>query len=1012
MIPIKLEIEGLYSYQHKQIIDFTHLTQAGLFGIFGQVGSGKSSILEAISFGLYGESERLNARDNRAYNMMNLKSSRSVIVLEFYNFEDEKYRIYRDFKRNSKRFDDVKRGDAVLYKWRNEQWVPLPHLDIEKIVGLSYANFKRTIIIPQGKFKEFIELGGKDRTQMMQEIFGLDRFDLAESTKEVYQTAKQNYDRLSGQLQGYASLTEEQIKELTEAWKAESAKLKDYTIKYKKENDNFQQLKLLKTDFETLKSKQDELIQLEKNLPFIQEKQKEMEQYERVEKAFSGLLTEEKNAQNKYELKQGSLKKIEEGLTVLQEEYDDVSAKLVQIEPEFQKIEQRKIELFELTLFKQIKTGNRAKDLLLIRQKKGEETIKQEESIFKSKQNKLADLEIKLNQAKKDRIDPVKIMNLDKWFNDFIYIQKIVHETKQNQINLKQDICKLEEEIKGFGFAAMNRWELETEEKRNELQKQKDKIEDDLRHLHVSQQLVQYAYNLQDGESCPLCGSTNHPNLLEGEDITKTIEKLSVEQAELNRIWENLFQKEQLMRIALEKKYLLETEWNKANNKYNLQKEQLEQHRSEFMWSDIEMGNIEQFYQLKEKAIAANKIVEKLEKSYIQEQKEAEQIKTNVEKYREALRKIEIEYAKLESEVYTKKSQIRFLDIDDLTLISLEEVELKIKNTEKHIENIEIEYKKFQQLYQQLSLKLTAFQTEKKTISVEISELKQNIDNIEKELTPLMEKFHLNFKDEIFNILSKKINVEEARKTIQAFVVSHEVIKNNVATLTNKLKLVDFDENKYKEKEKEVAELEQKADEQAIFTTKLSGELERLERDLKEKGNLLLKFEEIDKRLKNIAVLENMFKGAGFVNYVSAVYLKNLCNLANHRFHRLTNNQLSLQLNDNNEFEIIDYLNGGKSRSVKTLSGGQSFQVSLSLALALAENVQSSSKADKSFFFIDEGFGTQDKDSVNIVFETLNSLYKENKIVGIISHVDELKEKIPVSISVVKDEDQGSLVLY
>lgn len=1012
MIPIKLEIEGLYSYQHKQIIDFTHLTQAGLFGIFGQVGSGKSSILEAISFGLYGESERLNARDNRAYNMMNLKSSRSVIVLEFYNFEDEKYRIYRDFKRNSKRFDDVKRGDAVLYKWKNEQWVPLPHLDIEKIVGLSYANFKRTIIIPQGKFKEFIELGGKDRTQMMQEIFGLDRFDLAESTKEVYQTAKQNYDRLSGQLQGYASLTEEQIKELTEAWKAESAKLKDYTIKYKKENDNFQQLKLLKTDFETLKSKQDELIQLEKNLPFIQEKQKEMEQYERVEKAFSGLLTEEKNAQNKYELKQGSLKKIEEGLTVLQEEYDEVSAKLVQIEPEFQKIEQRKIELFELTLFKQIKTANRAKDLLLIRQKKGEETIKQEEGVFKSKQNKLADLEIKLNQAKIDRIDPVKIMNLDKWFNDFIYIQKIVYETKQIQINLKQDICKLEEEIKGFEFTAVNKWELETEEKRNELQKQKDKIEDDLRHLHVSQQLVQYAYNLHDGESCPLCGSTNHPNLLEGEDITKTLEKLSVEQAELNRIWENLFQKEQLMRIALEKKYLLETEWNKANNKYNLQKEQLEQHRSEFMWSDIEMGNIEQFYQLKEKAIAANKIVEELEESYVQEQKEAEQIKTNVEKYREALRKIEIEYAKLESEVYTKKSQIRFLDIDDLTLISLEEVELKIKNTEKQIENIEIEYKKFQQLYQELSLKLTAFQTEKKTISVEISELKQNIDNIEKELTPLMEEFQLNSKDEIFNILSQKINVEETRKIIQAFVVSHEVIKNNVATLTDKLKLVDFDENKYQEKEKEVAELEQKVEEQAIFTTKLSGELERLERDLKEKGNLLLKFEEIDKRLKNIAVLENMFKGAGFVNYVSAVYLKNLCNLANHRFHRLTNNQLSLQLNDNNEFEIIDYLNGGKSRSVKTLSGGQSFQVSLSLALALAENVQSSSKADKSFFFIDEGFGTQDKDSVNIVFETLNSLYKENKIVGIISHVDELKEKIPVSISVVKDKDQGSLVLY
>jgi len=165
MIPIKLTLEGFYSYQEKQVIDFTHLIQAGLFGIFGKVGSGKSSILEAISFGLYGESERLNARDNRAYNMMNLKSDRLAIDFEFFNFKEEKYRIYRDFKRNSKRFDDVKRGDAILYQWKEEEWIPLPELNIEEVVGLSYENFKRTIIIPQGKFKEFIELGGKDRTK-------------------------------------------------------------------------------------------------------------------------------------------------------------------------------------------------------------------------------------------------------------------------------------------------------------------------------------------------------------------------------------------------------------------------------------------------------------------------------------------------------------------------------------------------------------------------------------------------------------------------------------------------------------------------------------------------------------------------------------------------------------------------------------------------------------------------------------------------------------------------------
>src|SRR5690625_6775063 len=96
----------------------------------------------------------------------------------------------------------------------------------------------------------------------------------------------------------------------------------------------------------------------------------------------------------------------------------------------------------------------------------------------------------------------------------------------------------------------------------------------------------------------------------------------------------------------------------------------------------------------------------------------------------------------------------------------------------------------------------------------------------------------------------------------------------------------------------------------------------------------------------------------------------------------MTRDQLRLRLGENNDFEIVDYLNEGRSRSVKTLSGGQSFQVSLSLALALAESVQANALAEKNFFFIDEGFGTQDAQSVNIIFETLLHLNKENKIVG------------------------------
>src|SRR5690606_25988846 len=105
MLPLYLSIEGLYSYQDKQEIDFRHLTEAGLFGIFGKVGSGKSSILEAISFALYGETERLNKQEKRAYNILNLRSERACIIFEFLNYEWRKSRFTAQW-RSIKRFEE------------------------------------------------------------------------------------------------------------------------------------------------------------------------------------------------------------------------------------------------------------------------------------------------------------------------------------------------------------------------------------------------------------------------------------------------------------------------------------------------------------------------------------------------------------------------------------------------------------------------------------------------------------------------------------------------------------------------------------------------------------------------------------------------------------------------------------------------------------------------------------------------------------------------------------------
>jgi exonuclease SbcC len=111
-----------------------------------------------------------------------------------------------------------------------------------------------------------------------------------------------------------------------------------------------------------------------------------------------------------------------------------------------------------------------------------------------------------------------------------------------------------------------------------------------------------------------------------------------------------------------------------------------------------------------------------------------------------------------------------------------------------------------------------------------------------------------------------------------------------------------------------------------------------------------------------------------------------------------------------NSFQVWDYLNVGKVRNVKTLSGGQTSQTSLSLALALADNIQHFARSSQSFFFLDEGFGSLDKESLQIVFDALRSLRDENRIVGVISHLEEMKQEIENYVSVELQEGRRSVV--
>jgi exonuclease SbcC len=117
-----------------------------------------------------------------------------------------------------------------------------------------------------------------------------------------------------------------------------------------------------------------------------------------------------------------------------------------------------------------------------------------------------------------------------------------------------------------------------------------------------------------------------------------------------------------------------------------------------------------------------------------------------------------------------------------------------------------------------------------------------------------------------------------------------------------------------------------------------------------------------------------------------------------------------LGINKDGNFIVKDNLNSGKIRLLKTLSGGQIFQASFCIALALAESINIVNKQSNNFFFIDEGFGSLDKDSLKLVFNTLNTLRYEKRIVGVISHVEDFKREVDISINVNRDKKYGSII--
>lgn len=1019
MIPIKLTIQGLYSYQEKQTIDFAKLTEANLFGIFGAVGSGKSSILEAITFAIYGETDRLNSRDNRNYNMMNLKSSDLLIEFIFETGKEQTaYQAVVKGRRNGKKFEEVKALERTAYRNENGNWIPIEPEMLEKAIGLSYNNFKRTIIIPQGQFQEFLQLGSTDRTRMMKELFNLERFELYYKVTSLESKNNANKQNIEGQLQQLGAIDQEQVKQYEEQLAQIKTEITQLSHALKENQVKEAEFKLLQELIKKLADAQQKLKQLQDQEPKYIQLETLIRNYEQCLIQFKSLidalgLSNKKIIQSTGQIEKETivLKKSEEEIATLESAF--IESKIAYDGRDL--LKQQADELGKMTRLNILSASvltdeERIKKGKIVLDKTIENSIK-----LKLEKEKL---ELILKAEKLRLPDLAMLSEVKSWHVD--------HKNLNQQLAEKRlEVEKFQKEIEAIDEAVRTKFKdpvftgLATEadivvgipflkEKIELLKKQILALDGEADHYRVQAKLEEYAVNLHDGEACPLCGSFQHPTVLSAESVAEALSKALKRRGELEM--EISYANENISQFSdLANRLKFNTEHlGGLSAKMKELEVKIAGHAAIFRWEGFKdevtvslaflaAENIQKI--LKEKEKELEKTIANLEKEVL-----------NEKKFQGEIEKIRIALTAAQTEIKTLSEQIHLIKSDNYKTKTSAEIE-----AEKQL--LLQKYARLEKQFNELTNRLNELRKTKDTISGSLEANRTALFQeqeantaIQKQLSDRLEQSNFSGIDEIKQILSQEMNLDLQKQRLNEFNHHLALLKSQVVQLQNEVENRIYDGETHKKVMAEIASVTENLSLKNRESGKVEQQLNKLRKDLESQAILRKQFESLELRAENIKTMKALFKGSGFVNYISSVYLQNLCIAANHRFFQLTRQKLSLEITTDNNFQVRDFLNGGKVRSVKTLSGGQTFQAALSLALALADNIQKITDSNQNFFFLDEGFGSLDKDSLSVVFETLKSLKRENRIVGVISHVEEMQQEIDTHLRIENHEETGSRI--
>lgn len=1089
MKPVKLTLKGINSFEKLQVIDFEALTRQGVFGIFGPTGSGKSSILDGITLALYGEV----ARESR--NFINVNMEQASVEFTFLIREGgvKRYQVSRSFRRDKKN-GNVRTSSAKLIFFKDGEEEVLAERAKEvnqlcyEIIGLSREDFFRTVILPQGRFFDFLKLEGVARSRMLERLFHLEKYgdELSAKVNARWLCLKDEYQTLAGYMDAQGDVSKEAIETLKKEEECLQKDLESEKGTAKGEERKIRRLEKLlevqdalqmaKEKVDQLARKREEMEAAAKKAEYAKKaallleleaernerKKKEqtcLKEWEETEKNYRTAEKKSESLRQQWEIFSGIYKEKMPKLAVWIERLENAVNEWKQYETSCARMEilkQEKADIGKKLSEKKSAQEEKQKELetLKIERRKEEQKERQyqekqvqrnflEEGYFCQKDCKRIESEIK--RLKKEN----EILLLEDWEEkkrecesslEKIKITMVWMDIQKERTDYEQ--LKAEYEMSMRDFQEKEKVMEETKEKKEHAQKvYEEKYREGLAAI--------LAGELKEGMPCPVCGSVHHPGKLK-----KTVEqihlsgfrreKTRLEEEERRLAGELLVcksvcvQKEEKMVSSQnllrekEQKYLEQTErmtkkpWEEETWTKDKEKEMQEKADSFAMLqqeTDRELGRWMIKMETCQKSMHTlsqqlDRQKEKLEgwkrKTGIldfeqawEDEKEREKRIETIRGCIHALREKE-ELLERECQEFSQSRQ-KFL----LLLARLEEEgrilkadiqrkeEKGVENPKEELEQAGQQKKQMEDTYQSLCGNLKNAQEEKeeweqkrKNEQRRAQDAKLLLNEAEERLLAKMEESPFSDIEDVRVWELEEELILSLEKTVQEYTDSWT--RENAKVLECRTQLNG--ETVEKEQILQLAESAKKRAESIEIMQrelgKMRAEKERMCSQYERYKELLNKKKELEHKVALVNELYQILKGKQFVNYAAKYHLDYIAMDADERLKEMSNGAYGMETDEEGIFLIRDYKNGGILRSAQTLSGGETFMASLALALSLSARIQMKGKAPLELFFLDEGFGTLDKESLDVVMQSLEHIHGERMAVGLITHVEEIKERV------------------